>query len=659
MANPGRRPDVTPSRSSTVSSTPGSPPRRVKRNGSTASNPPRSSALNGRYSHAPQSSSESAAFYTSPDGMHSRHNSLTIPRHDGNGSESNYGSSSGDDDDDDDALLAELNEDDIPVTGFAVASNKRNADFHDLFSTVPEGDYLIEDYGCALQREILIQGRIYISENHICFHANIFGWITDLIIPIYDIQSLDKKMTAFVIPNAIQMTTRNAKYTFASFLARDTVYDVIYNIWRLARPEDGLSEDDGRAAEPSIGSQVVPPQLTQTSSTGSAVPLRKATQCACGRDGKHLNETAMQAVYPGTPERIYNLMFASGFIKDFMRVDQKLDDIQISDWAPSADTKNLARNMSYIKPLTGSIGPRQTKCELRDETIYSDFDDHIITLTTTRTPDVPSGGVFAVKTRTCIMWASAVSTKVIVTTQVDWTGRSFIKGIIEKSAIEGQKTYHADLDKAMRAYIQQHQTEFIPAGVDPAVVAAVEPVAAPIAPADPSKAEPFNENAARKSREHERNQRGLQWAYDTFDGALSVATNSASTAIDLVSDAWDQSSTSTILYFAIAMLVISNVWTLMLVGRREEAGRRKEMRKTEERERWVQGIVTALWDELSAGRGAVGPPPVVQLPPAHPGEDSTTRPTSDWQAEVAEIGRALDAVEQRVRVLRGALKELD
>jgi hypothetical protein len=33
---------------------------------------------------------------------------------------------------------------DIPVTGFAVASYKRNADFHDLFSSIPEGDYLIE-----------------------------------------------------------------------------------------------------------------------------------------------------------------------------------------------------------------------------------------------------------------------------------------------------------------------------------------------------------------------------------------------------------------------------------------------------------------------------------------------------------------------------------
>jgi len=84
--------------------------------------------------------------------------------------------------------------------------------------------------------------------------------------------------------------------------------------------------------------------------------------------------------------------------------------------------------MSYIKPLNASLGPRQTKCELTDEIVHCDFDDYASTLTTTRTPDVPSGNVFSVKTKTCIMWASNVSSRVIVTTQVEWTGRSFIKG---------------------------------------------------------------------------------------------------------------------------------------------------------------------------------------------------------------------------------------
>ena len=85
--------------------------------------------------------------------------------------------------------------------------------------------------------------------------------------------------------------------------------------------------------------------------------------------------------------------------------------------------------MSYIKPLHASIGPRQTKCELSDEIAFCDFDDYVSTLTKTRTPDVPSGNVFSVKTRTCIMWASNVSSRVVVTTQVEWSGRSFIKGI--------------------------------------------------------------------------------------------------------------------------------------------------------------------------------------------------------------------------------------
>jgi hypothetical protein len=103
--------------------------------------------------------------------------------------------------------------------------------------------------------------------------------------------------------------------------------------------------------------------------------------------------------------------------------------VQISDWTPVAPDSNLlTRNLSYIKPLNGSVGPKQTKCEIKDETVFSNFDEHVTMITTTRTPDVPSGGVFSVKTRTCITWATGVSSKVVVTTQVEWTGRSFIKG---------------------------------------------------------------------------------------------------------------------------------------------------------------------------------------------------------------------------------------
>jgi hypothetical protein len=49
-----------------------------------------------------------------------------------------------DDDDEDDESDTSSEGNDIPVSGFAVASNRRNSEFHAQFPTVDEGDYLIE-----------------------------------------------------------------------------------------------------------------------------------------------------------------------------------------------------------------------------------------------------------------------------------------------------------------------------------------------------------------------------------------------------------------------------------------------------------------------------------------------------------------------------------
>lgn len=199
----------------------------------------------------------------------------------------------------------------------------------------------------------------------------------------------------------------------------------------------------------------------------------------------------------------------------------------------------------------------------------------------------------------------------------------------------------------MRDYIHAHQSEFIPEGVDASVV---EEVDLPVieSPQPESVERPLtSETGARKSREFERNQRGLQWAYDTFEGTLKVARQSAEGLLELIKDAWEQSSSTTILYFVIVFLVISNIWTLMMVGKREEVGRRKEMRKIEEREKWVQGVVTALWEELTTSRnGNAQWPPPVHL-------------SDDWRGEIAEISSVLDTVEERVHNLRLSLKELD
>ncbi|KAL9089491.1 MAG: hypothetical protein Q9159_002531 [Coniocarpon cinnabarinum] len=121
-------------------------------------------------------------------------------------------------------------------TGFAVANTKRNREFHKDFKSVPEDDHLIDDFSAALQREILIQGRFYISEQHICFGSNILGWTTSLVMSFDEVVAIEKKSTAIIFPNAIVIQTLHAKNIFASFLNRDATYDLLIRMWRIGHP---------------------------------------------------------------------------------------------------------------------------------------------------------------------------------------------------------------------------------------------------------------------------------------------------------------------------------------------------------------------------------------------------------------------------------------
>lgn len=60
------------------------------------------------------------------------------------------------------------------------------------------------------------------------------------------------------------------------------------------------------------------------STSANGLPAHQPTQCECEKNKTHYPEQVWEAVFPGTPENIYNLLFASGFMKDFLAEDQKL-----------------------------------------------------------------------------------------------------------------------------------------------------------------------------------------------------------------------------------------------------------------------------------------------------------------------------------------------
>ncbi|KAK3829385.1 MAG: GRAM domain-containing protein, partial [Benniella sp.] len=354
-------------------------------------------------------------------------------------------------------------------TAFVYANEKRFNDFHTLFRSVPEDEKLIEDYGCALQKEILVQGRLYISENHICFNANIFGWVTNLVIAFSEITAIEKRLTAFVIPNAISISTAtNTKgHFFASFLSRDAAYDLLMAAWRKSFPcaanasalsnnasgrsrAESESPSDNRANDHRHTNGEA---KSSTKANGGGNSNRAPTVCKCSKDGRHYANTYLQETYPGSVESLWKLLFESEFNKGFLTNEvMKGADVQEEAWQKAPDG-TLTKTTRYTKWLGMPIGPKTTKAILTDVCENKDFDQYVTTVTTTSTPDVPSGGCFTTKCRTCITWAGPNKIQVLVTGAVEFTKSSWIKGQIEKGAADGMTAHYKELNQCIRKYI--------------------------------------------------------------------------------------------------------------------------------------------------------------------------------------------------------------
>uniref|UniRef100_A0A8C3HJD9 GRAM domain containing 1C n=1 Tax=Chrysemys picta bellii TaxID=8478 RepID=A0A8C3HJD9_CHRPI len=124
-------------------------------------------------------------------------------------------------------------------------------------SHLPDLERLIVDYACALQKDILLQGRLYLSENWLCFHSNIFRWETTISIALKDITFMTKEKTARLIPNAIQIVTEGEKFFFTSFSARDRSYLSIFRLWQNALLDKRLTKQEfWQLVQQSYGSEL-------------------------------------------------------------------------------------------------------------------------------------------------------------------------------------------------------------------------------------------------------------------------------------------------------------------------------------------------------------------------------------------------------------------
>uniref|UniRef100_A0A8D0CY22 GRAM domain-containing protein 2B-like n=1 Tax=Sander lucioperca TaxID=283035 RepID=A0A8D0CY22_SANLU len=108
--------------------------------------------------------------------------------------------------------------------------SKTNAQYHKLFKEVSKDELLKQSYTCALQKDILYQGKMFVSDNWVCFHSKVFGRDTKISIPALSVTFIKKTKTALLVPNALVIETTSDQHVFVSFLSRNTTFKLLKSI---------------------------------------------------------------------------------------------------------------------------------------------------------------------------------------------------------------------------------------------------------------------------------------------------------------------------------------------------------------------------------------------------------------------------------------------
>ncbi|KAB2595342.1 GRAM domain-containing protein 1A-like [Pyrus ussuriensis x Pyrus communis] len=325
------------------------------------------------------------------------------------------------------------------------AASLKSEEYRQLFRLPPD-EVLIEDFNCAFQENILIQGHMYLFVHYICFYSNIFGFETKKIIPFPEVTSVRRAKTAGIFPNAIEIFAGSKKYFFASFLSRDEALKIINDGWSGAkefREQDLLSEtgsqENGVGIEKVESSQFLVNEMDSTDRNGdihvsqdsklassvvddsalTSIPEQhdivkedlepaQNSDPSCSKDTliwKEENSDApnvpecytkvAESQFPIKVEDFFSLFFSDDVFTESFHRSCGDKELKCTPWNPH-DKFGFSRDVSFQHPIKIYFGAKFGSCqELQKFRFHRN--SHLVIETSQEINDVPYGDYFRVE----------------------------------------------------------------------------------------------------------------------------------------------------------------------------------------------------------------------------------------------------------------------
>ncbi|XP_008437769.2 protein VASCULAR ASSOCIATED DEATH 1, chloroplastic isoform X8 [Cucumis melo] len=274
----------------------------------------------------------------------------------------------------------------------------RSEEYRQLFR-LPLDEVLIEDFNCAFQENILIQGHMYLFVHYICFYSNIFGFETKKIIPFREIIAVRKAKTAGIFPNAIEICDGEKKYFFASFLSRDEAFNLINDGWlQHAKGTEATmtkqkSINESSRQEIGILGVEKAKELDPSDSSDSTRLLYPSCRIK-------VSEKLVQLEWQINVEDFFSFYFSDNAVDFVSSYHEKCGDkeLKCSLWRHD-DMFGHMRDISFQHPIKIYFGAKFGGCrETQKFRVYRDrFENHLVIEVTQEVSEVPYSDYFRVE----------------------------------------------------------------------------------------------------------------------------------------------------------------------------------------------------------------------------------------------------------------------
>ncbi|KAL2915107.1 hypothetical protein HK105_205431 [Polyrhizophydium stewartii] len=369
-----------------------------------------------------------------------------------------------------------------PVVYSDPAMEKKNVELHRHFKSVPATEFLTDACSIMLQRDIVIQGRMYITPHRVCFYANIFGFVTLLSIRFKEVTSIVKKNGS--LHGNIQIATAEATHIFKMYGKPDRVHTPLTRAWNNAQSatpvsaqelhnqsvavakggtdKDGISvarrsgeEGDG------VGEAASNTALGDSSSggagkTGEYKPPDSVTlptaevQCGCK---EHLEKKEVDVVLNAPAKKIFDLLFGDKSARVWEQLDKRRGGSKRQEgvWNEFAEPSReisytLAMNNPMVKVKEADVKEAQTLIKKTEWIMY-------IVEAKTSTPQLPFGDCFNPMMRYCITWVTEDTCRLALSIGINFCKSTMMKSVIKSAGLKGLAETCADIVSILQAEI--------------------------------------------------------------------------------------------------------------------------------------------------------------------------------------------------------------